>query len=80
MKHIARRHFFVRECVENLMLRVPYVNTVDNEADLFTKVLAPRVFYPLRDAVMNVSREDSLRCGGASDSSGGPRPGSRPAP
>ena len=73
VKHIERRHFFVRECVENMMLRVPYVNTVDNEADLFTKVLSPRVFYPLRDAIMNVSRADSLRYGGASDEHGGVR-------
>ncbi len=43
------------------------MNTVDNEADLFTKVPSPRVFYPLRDAIMNVSRSDSLRYGGASD-------------
>ena len=56
-----------------MMLRVPYVNTVDNEADLFTKVLSPRVFYPLRDAIMNVSRADSLRYGGASDEHGGVR-------
>jgi hypothetical protein len=28
-KHIDRRHFFIRECVENMQLRVPYVRTVD---------------------------------------------------
>ena len=27
VKHIARRHFFVRECVENGEIVVPYVNT-----------------------------------------------------
>ena len=59
--------------MENLQLRVPYVNTVDNEADMFTKVLSPRVFYPMRDAIMNVSRADSLRYGGASDENGGVR-------
>ena len=32
-KDIDRRHFFVRECVENMQIRVPYVNTVDNLAD-----------------------------------------------
>ena len=44
-KHIVsidRRHFFVRECVENMQLRVPYVNTVDNLADFFTKPLAKK--------------------------------------
>ena len=26
-KHIDRRHFYIRECVENLRLRVPFVKT-----------------------------------------------------
>ena len=30
VKHVERRHFFIRECVENGQLTVPYVNTVDN--------------------------------------------------
>ena len=37
MKHVERRHFFVRECVENLHVVVPYVPTCDNLADFFTK-------------------------------------------
>ena len=52
-KHIARRHFFVREMVENMKIRVPYVNTADNLADFFTKPLPARVFVPMRDAIMN---------------------------
>ena len=44
-KHIDRRHFFIRECVENMQLRVPYVNTVDNLADFFTKLLAKNGFF-----------------------------------
>ena len=35
-------------------LRVPYVNTVDNIADFFTKPLEPRVFRAMRDIIMNV--------------------------
>ena len=54
VKHIERRHFFVRECVENLKIRVPYVNTVDNLADFFTKPLASKTFFYLRDQIMNV--------------------------
>ena len=38
-KHIERRHFFVREVVENEKIRVPFVKTVDNLADFFTKPL-----------------------------------------
>ena len=43
-KHIDRRHFFVRECVENMQLRVPFVGTADNAADFFTKPLAAKAF------------------------------------
>jgi len=54
-KHIARRHFFVRELVEDSRLRVPYVRTADNLADFFTKHLVPKVFYPMRDVIMNIT-------------------------
>ena len=53
-KHIERRHFYVRELVEQMRLTVPYVATVDNLADFFTKPLSAKVFYPMRDAIMNV--------------------------
>ena len=53
-KHIERRHFYVRELVEQLRLTVPYVATVDDLADFFTKPLSAKVFYPMRDAIMNV--------------------------
>ena len=53
-KHIARRHFFVREAVEDLRLVVPFVKTVDNLADFFTKPLAPKDFFRMRDIIMNV--------------------------
>ena len=54
-KHIARRHFFVREAVEDLRLVVPFVKTVDNLADFFTKPLVPKDFFRMRDIIMNVS-------------------------
>ena len=59
MKHVARRHFYLRELVEDHRLRVPFVSTVDNLADFFTKALKPSVFYPMRDRVMNVPRVES---------------------
>eukprot|EP00965_Chrysotila_dentata_P086321 2848230-Pleurochrysis_carterae.AAC.2 len=52
-KHIDRRHFFVREKVEDLQITVPFVRSVDNLADFFTKPLPPRLFFPMRDVVMN---------------------------
>ena len=55
-KHIDRRHYFIRECVENGRLRVPFVATADNIADFFTKPLMGKDFFRLRDKVMNVAR------------------------
>ena len=54
VKHIERRHFFVREKVENHELCVPFVRSADNMADFFTKPLASKAFFRLRDAIMNV--------------------------
>ena len=53
-KHIERRHFYVRELVEQLRITVPYVASADNLADFFTKALGPKTFLPLRDIIMNV--------------------------
>ena len=39
MKHVQRRHFFVRDMVESFELEVPFVRTADNIADIFTKPL-----------------------------------------
>ena len=44
-KHIDRRHFYVRELVEEHVLRVQYVKTADNLADFFTKPLPPKSFF-----------------------------------
>ena len=55
MKHVARRHFFICECVENHQIRVPFVRTDENDADFFTKVLPGRKFFPLRNKIMNIA-------------------------
>ena len=56
--------------VEEMKITVPYVNTVDNLADFFTKPLKPRLFYPFRDKIMNIPHglPDSVD-GGAGDRS-----------
>ena len=53
-KHIDRRHFYVRELVEEHVLNVRYVNSADNLADFFTKPLPPKQFFLLRNKIMNV--------------------------
>ena len=54
-KHIARRHFFVREMVESRQLRVPFVPTDDNLGDFFTKPLGAAKFRAMRALIMNIA-------------------------
>ena len=54
-KHVARRHFFIRDMVESQEIVVPLVNTHDNDADFFTKPLSPKRFKFLRRKVMNLA-------------------------
>ena len=42
----------MRELVENRRLRVPFVSTVKNIANFFTK--PPKQFFAMRDRIMNV--------------------------
>ena len=57
MKHVARRHFFVRDMVESFELEVPFVGTADNIADFFTKPMKKASsFAEFRRIVMNIPR------------------------
>ena len=40
VKHVERRHFFIREMVEEGRIRVPFVSTVDNCADFVSTSIA----------------------------------------
>ena len=54
MKHVQRRHFFIRDMVETLELEVPFVRTADNVADMFTKPMRnANDFHKLRRIIMN---------------------------
>ena len=65
VKHIERRHFFVRELVERGEISVPFVATADNLADFFTKPLPAKKFFAMRNAIMNYpgnrERSDTAR-------------------
>ena len=61
VKHIERRHFFVRERVESLEISVPFVRSELNMADFFTKPLLSATFFRLRNAIMNVSSHSSAQ-------------------
>jgi len=56
-KHVARRHFFIRDMVEAFELNVPLVSTINNYADFFTKALKPGSFSSMRNKIMNVKSE-----------------------
>ena len=56
MKHVQRRHFFIRDMVESFELEVPFVRTADNVADMFTKPMRnANDFHKLRRVIMNES-------------------------
>jgi hypothetical protein len=59
-KAFERGHFFIREKVEEDMIEVPYVRTVENLADFFTKPLPNDVFFRMRDAIMNCGRHSPI--------------------
>ena len=55
MKHVQRRHFYVRDMVESFELVVPHVPTENNIADFFTKPMkTPKQFAGFRRRVMNI--------------------------
>ena len=49
----------IRELVEDHKICCPFVATVDNLADFFTKLLRASVFFPMRDRIMNVCAGDA---------------------
>ena len=57
MKHVERRHFFIRDMVESFELEVPYVPTSRNPADFFTKPMkSASAFREFRAVIMNEPR------------------------
>ena len=56
MKHVERRHFFIRDMVESFEIEVPYVSTDKNPADFLTKPMKSAArFRELRNIIMNES-------------------------
>ena len=60
MKHVERRHFFVRDMVESFELEVPYVPTAENPSDFFTKLMKNATqFNYFRRMIMNEPDSDA---------------------
>ena len=49
LKHVERRHFYIREAIEAHRLCVPFVRSDANLADFFTKPLLRVIFEVLRE-------------------------------
>ena len=56
-KHIEVRYFFIRQKVEENRVKVQYVNTTDQLADLLTKALAAPQHQKLTLAVMGYTHK-----------------------
>ena len=48
-KHIDVQHHYIREVVEKGTVKVQYIPTTEQLADIFTKALGPHKFLKLRD-------------------------------
>ena len=55
-KHIERRHLKIQELVQNATIRVKYIATKDNVADIFTKPLHKGDFLDKRAKLLNLPR------------------------
>jgi len=57
-KHIDTRFYFIRECVEKGQIKVEFVRTEDQRADILTKALAKQKFAEMQQklGVLNLNR------------------------
>ena len=67
MKHVERRHFYVRDMVEKFEINVPFVRTDDNIADFFTKPLCAAKFFAMRRKIMNEAEPEGVDTTATSD-------------
>ena len=53
-KHINLRYFYITDCIKRKEMDIAFCPTEEMVADFFTKPLQGRIFYQLRDIIMNV--------------------------
>ena len=63
MKHVERPHYFIRECVEDMKLVVPFVRwcvrtLIWPTSSPYTKPLDNKRFFELRNSIMNYNQSD----------------------
>jgi hypothetical protein len=55
-KHIDIRHFFIRDLIESGEVKLVWVRTEDQLADIFTKPLTPSTFLSIRDRIIQSTK------------------------
>ena len=51
-RHMRNRFYFIKQCVDDKLMELNYLNTEEMDADYFTKPLIGKRFYKLRDRIM----------------------------
>ena len=54
-KHIAIRHFYIRDCIEDGSVKLEWVRSEDQLADVLTKPLTPSTFTSIRDRLIKLT-------------------------
>ena len=69
-KHIDIKHHFIRELIERKRMRLEWIASGDQLADIFTKTLLPRLFIQFRDQMVfpvRVGERKSIENGAQKD-------------
>ena len=59
-RHFDIRYFFVKDRIDKKELQIQYCPTEDMLADFFTKPLQGKLFYKLRNYIMNMAHSDTV--------------------
>jgi hypothetical protein len=55
-KHIDIRHYYIRDLIHNNIVKLQWLPTEDQLADIFTKPLGPLIFNRLRNILMKIQQ------------------------
>jgi ribonuclease HI len=58
-KHIDVRHYFIKDTINQGEIKLKWISTNDQLADIFTKALSSKTFIKLRDKMMNNNNNDN---------------------
>ena len=56
-KHIDIRHYFIRELINNGEIKLEWISTSEQLADIFTKPLPGSIFTNLRNKIMKINNQ-----------------------